>query len=70
MKSADAALALLALLQLPAGAANVLVWTMDGNISLRVWVDARYVAYAKASAPSIFEGFEVVVEPRPSVMAH
>lgn len=66
----DAARAILAALDLPNGAANVLVWHDSEPPSLRVWVEERYLWLAKKSAPELFEGYRVDVEKRPVITAH
>jgi hypothetical protein len=65
----DAALALLALLKLPDGAANVLVWQESALPSLRVWVADRYLWDAMHRAPSAFENYAEQVVPRPDISA-
>lgn len=66
----DAAQAILAVLGLPNGAANVLVWHDSEQPSLRVWVEERYLWQVKQIAPALFEGYRVDVEKRPVITAH
>lgn len=70
MPPTDAATALLDLLHLPPGTANVLVWHESSPPTLRVWVEARYLWEVKRAAPERFEGLVVEVEKRPRISAH
>lgn len=66
----DAARHLLEQLGLPDGAANVLVWHEGDQVSLRVWVDERYLWPVRQQAPKVFDGYPVDIEPRPIITAH
>lgn len=69
MNPDDAARALLSELNLPSGAANVLVWYAGEQPSLRIWVDERHYWATKKTAPASFNGFSVEVEKRPIISA-
>jgi Zn-dependent protease len=64
-----AATHLLALMNLPPGAVNVLpISTSDGG-RLVVWIDSRYILRAR-NVPSSYEGYAVSIEPRPEITVH
>ncbi len=59
---------LLAEMDLPSGAVNVLPLATSEGERLVVWVDRRYLLRAR-DVPSTFEGYAVTVEPRPEITA-
>lgn len=70
MTLVQAAQTLSQILQIPSSAVSIIEWHEDGNLpSLRVWVDARYLQYARNTLPRNLEGFAITVEQRPTLSA-
>ncbi|CAL63153.1 Hypothetical protein HEAR3044 [Herminiimonas arsenicoxydans] len=67
MKPNDAARGLLASLGLPKGAVSILPWQKAGKVVMHVMVSREYLHVVKA--PSVFEGYKVLVEPRENANA-
>lgn len=69
MTPQDAAEALLTAIHAPPGRISVLPWPEMGGIVMRVFVDPTYAPFV-AEIPTRFEGFDVIVEPRPATLPH
>jgi hypothetical protein len=68
MNVEDAARRLASQITAPRGAVSVMAWHNHHPPEIMVWYDTRYISVV-AELPSAFEGFKVVVEPRPNFVA-
>jgi hypothetical protein len=68
MSENDVARELLAMIRLPLGVAAIMPWHENGKVVMRVMVERQYMNSVRL--PSIFSGYEVVVEEKQIAFAH